>query len=70
MQGNDVFDRAYIERGEITQVTQDGYCLKSYGRSGLEVRYIPALGGAEYKTGDRVYFFIFTDGKGLIIDKF
>lgn len=70
MQENNIYDRAYLERGIITQVMGTRYCLNSFSRSGLSIRDIPAFGGAEYKTGDRVYFFIFDDGTGLILDKF
>lgn len=61
---------ARIERGIITQKTDDGYTIKNLTRWGLDAQDIPALPGIDAQIGDRVYFFLFGDGQGLILAAF
>ena len=61
---------ASIERGEIAACGAGGYAVRSYTRDGLVTPPLPALGNAAYSEGDRVYFFVFDDGHGLILAAF
>lgn len=56
-----------VERGEVSQVHQDGYIISSLDRNGIITRPIKPVGTESYKAGDRVYYFIFNDGTGRII---
>lgn len=74
---------AIIERGEITGMENGGYIVKSLSRHGVTTPPIPAQEAIkeiivdgehavhiEYETyaaGDRVYFFMFDDGRGMVI---
>lgn len=59
---------ACIERGEVTAAGTDGYTVASLDRpGGVQSREIRAAGGAAYAVGDRVYFFLFRDGTGMIL---
>ena len=58
---------AAIERGEVTEASADGYRVRSLTREGITTPVIPAVGDTEYAVGDRVYFFIFDDGHGVIL---
>ena len=74
---------AMIERGEITAILEEGYEVKSLSRPGVTTPPIPAqeriekiivdaehnarIEYREYAVGDRVYFFMFDDGKGMVI---
>lgn len=58
---------ARIERGTIKEVTADGYRVESFDRRGIITPPIPASGGAAFENGATVYFFVFEDGRGLII---
>lgn len=61
----------YVERGIVQEVCDGGgYKVKSYIRDGIITPEIPAAGGATYEVGDRVYFFLFDDGRGLILAAF
>jgi len=61
---------AHVERGIITFTDNGMHTVKSFCRDGLSISGLPAIGGAIFNIGDRVYFFIFDDGTGLILDKF
>ena len=64
-------DVAFIERGKVSAVDNGGtYTVTSYGRDGLEVSGIAALAGGPYTVGEKVYFFVFDDGRGGIIGRF
>ena len=56
-----------VERGEVSQVQQDGYIISSLDRNGIITSPIKPVGTESYKAGDRVYYFIFNDGTGRII---
>lgn len=74
---------AAIERGEIIYAVGTHYVVKSLSRDGIESPPIPALPlvaevymdeyrgpqffHKEYAAGDRVYFFLFGDGQGMIL---
>ena len=61
---------AWIERGIVSEVCESGYKVKSYSREGITTPAIPAASGAAYTVGDRVYFFLFDDGHGIILAAF
>lgn len=61
---------ARIERGIITNITDNGYSIKNLTRYSLDAENIPAQPGIKPKVGDRVYFFLFGDGQGLILAAF
>lgn len=63
-------DRAQIERGIIETAANGLYTVRSYGREGLVTPEIPAIIGAPYSANEKVYFFLFDDGKGAIIGRF
>lgn len=63
---------ATIERGEIQTASADGYTVKSLDRNGIDgdgivSPKIKSADGTAYAKGDRVYFFLFADGTGLIM---
>lgn len=63
---------AMIERGEVIAVKQhaegfDLYDVKSIDRPGVIAYGLAAIGGS-YSRGAMVYFFIFEDGKGRVLD--
>lgn len=59
-----------IERGEILTVEQSGYTIASYSRDGITTPPLKALmDGKTYSVGDKVSYFIFSDGTGRVIDK-
>ena len=57
-----------IERGRIS--ARDGalYRVQSYTRDGVVTRWIEALQG-EYERDQDVYFFMFDDGRGMILGR-
>lgn len=59
---------ANIERGVIRSATDDGYTIASLDRTGIVTPPLKALRDAQYKVGDQVYFFLFEDGTGGILD--
>lgn len=71
---------AAIERGTIQKAEGGKYTVKSLTRDGIVTPPIPALplmqgteNGYEaisYAAGDRVYFFLFEDGNGMILAAF
>lgn len=60
---------ARIERGSIKEVAAAGCRVESFDRPGIITPPIPAIGSAEFSDGDLVYFFVFEDGRGLIIGR-
>ena len=63
-------DSAQIERGRITQAGGGLYKVSSYGRSGLTTPGLPPMDPqASYQVNDKVYFFMFDDGHGMILGK-
>lgn len=60
---------AYIERGEVVDVDESGYTVRSYDRIGVTAYNMSAYGNGMFSKGDTVYFFMFPDGNGLIISK-
>lgn len=72
-----------IERGEIDRIEDGGFIVKSLTRKDVETRpmqcanlYVNEYKGEppiedkyQYEPGDRVYFFMFPDGRGMILGK-
>jgi len=58
---------APIERGQVVAKTGEGLRIASYDRSGVITPPLPMMAGAEAETGERVYFFMFDDGRGMVI---
>lgn len=61
---------AVIERGIVLVVTPAGYKVKSLTRDGITTPAIPAINGGTFAVGDRVYFFLFDDGRGGVLSAF
>lgn len=57
---------ARIERGSIKEVSNGTYTVESYDRPGVTGWGLASTGDI-YTAGDTVYFFLFPDGKGLVI---
>ena len=57
-------ERGAIERGEIAEVSGNGYIVMSLDRDGITT---PPLDEETYSVGDKVYYFYFRDGTGRII---
>ena len=60
---------ALIERGLVTKATESGYVVESSDRKGVVSPPITGITNEIYSAGDRVFFFLFDDGDGLIIRK-
>lgn len=75
---------AFIDRGKIVEKSAGPvYRVESYTRYGVQTRPIesinkyvneyrgdpPAEYKYEYSVGDEVYFFMFPDGRGMILGK-
>ncbi|MBR3740539.1 MAG: hypothetical protein IKN04_08770 [Clostridia bacterium] len=72
-----------VERGEIDRIEDGGFIVKSLTRKDVESRpmqcvnlYVneykgdpPVEDKFQYKPKDRVYFFMFPDGRGMILGK-
>lgn len=72
-----------IQRGQIDRIEDGGFVVKSLTRRDVESRPIkcanayvkefsgepPAEDKYQYRPGDRVYFFMFPDGRGMILGK-
>lgn len=56
---------AMIERGKITAAEADGYTVESFDRPGATGYGLKGPDGLA--AGNIVYFFLFGDGKGLIL---
>lgn len=65
-------DFAKIERGVIQAVSSGLYTVASFSRDGLITPGIPALPGTggPYTVNEKVYFFLFGDGSGLVLGRF
>lgn len=61
---------ANIERGIIVEVCEDGYKVQSLTRDGIMTPAIQSVSGASFEAGDRIYFFMFDDGHGMILAAF
>lgn len=59
--------RALIERGEIVSAENGQYMVKSLDRDGITAR-LKGVNSKAYDAGNRVYFFLFDDGTGRILD--
>lgn len=58
-----------FERGKVSKKkTGPLYKVESYTRDGITTRWIEAVQG-EYQIGDDVYFFMFDDGRGMIVGR-
>ena len=57
-----------IERGRITAITGNTYTVESYDRPGVTAWGLKSM-EQSHNAGDKVYFFVFPDGSGLIIHK-
>lgn len=64
---------AGIERGRIVDARDGAFKVSSYSRGGVISRYLHVLQqGLETDSpgvGDEVYFFMFPDGRGMILGK-
>lgn len=58
---------AMIERGIVSEKTDDGVIIRSITRYGIVTPVLDDATGAE--VGDLVYFFMFPDGMGAVIGK-
>lgn len=61
---------AHVERGIVKEVADGGYRVDSYTRDGIVTPALPALPGAAFEVGNRVYYVMFDDGCGLILSAF
>lgn len=61
---------AQILRGSVISADENGYRVLSYSCDGYTSQPIPALGNTEYAVGDKVYYFAFPDGHGMILAAF
>jgi len=58
-----------FERGKVcAKKSGPLYKVESYTRDGIVSRWIEAVQG-EYQSGDDVYFFMFDDGRGMILGR-
>lgn len=62
-------DTTKIDRGRIIDANENGYRVASHGRHGLVTLRIRGIDGKTFQLGDKVYFFTFEDGDGLILDR-
>lgn len=59
---------AVIERGVILTADGGTYTVKSYSRDGITTPKIRAIGDKTYACGQWVFFFLFDDGTGRVLD--
>jgi len=61
----------FLERGRITDVSEDGYTVESLDRKGIISPPLGTLGilGQTFSVNDMVLFVLFHDGTGKIISK-
>ena len=78
MQENENRQGAIIDRGKIIREESGGYVVSSYQNPQVVTRPMnvreyegdpPIERKYTYATGDEVYFFMFPDGRGLILGK-
>lgn len=70
MQGKEIVPAwgTKIERAKITKAENGIYSLESYDRPGIKAEGITSLLSERvFSTGDKVYCFLFRDGKGVIL---
>jgi len=67
MKNEACYSGAFVERGIVTAVEDDGYVIASYDRKGITLPPIKGFDNATYEVGDKVYYFVFNDGTGKII---
>lgn len=60
---------AVLERGEVMEAANGKYRVESLTRIGITTPPLPALQGLSAQVGDRVYFYLFDDGTGILIAK-
>lgn len=61
---------AVVCRGTVTGGDgESGYDVDSWTEAGIRAFGIRAMGEETYAPGERVYFFLFEDGDGMIIAK-
>lgn len=67
-------EHGIIERGEILEINQSGYVIKSLDRDGITTPPIKTIEDGQagivppvYAVGNKVYYFIFKDGTGRVI---
>ncbi len=61
---------ALLERGAIDSIQDRRYRVKSFSRDGVVSPPIKAINDSDaYSIGDKVYFFMFDDGDGMILAK-
>lgn len=61
---------APIERGVIDSIKDGCYRVASYTRDGIVSLPIKSICNSDtYSIGDKVYFFMFDDGNGMILGK-
>ena len=64
---------AAIERGRIVDARDGAFKVSSWSRGGVISRYLhplqPNLETEPFGVGDEVYFFMFPDGRGLILGR-
>lgn len=66
MKNTDNLNGAVIERGVISEVKNGKYKIRSVTRYGIITPFMSAIAGI-YDVGDVVYYFMFDDGKGMIL---
>lgn len=59
---------AFIERGIVTEAENGSFRVASYSRQGVTTPMIKSV-DSTVNTGDKVYFFLFDDGGGMILGK-
>ena len=61
---------ATLERGVIEEIENGKYTVSSLTRDGIISMPIKAINGEDtYSVGDKVYFFLFDDGDGLVLTR-
>jgi len=58
---------AVIERGTVVSRTDTGYRVKSLSREGIVTLPLETQTGRDLQIGDDVYYFMFDDGRGMIV---
>lgn len=67
---NDCYNAPVVgfERGKVYGKDDKLYKVGSHTRDGIMTRWIEAVQG-QYDIGDDVYFFMFDDGRGMILGR-